>query len=77
MLLKMNRASGVIGVRIHSNSDSDAFVTMPCETIFSCVAQHTGYSIKTLLFGDPKLNHKQNYDIFEAVQYFITLFKTF
>ena len=28
------------------------------------VAQHTDYSLQTILFGDPKLNHKQNCDIY-------------
>ena len=40
--------------------------------LFMSVAQHTDCSLQTLLFGDPKLNHKQNYDIFDAVQHFIT-----
>ena len=40
-------------------------LTLPCETILSrVVARHTDCSLQTLLFGDPKLNHKQNCDIF-------------
>ena len=45
--------------------------------LFMSVAQHTDCSLQTLLFGDPKLNHKQNCDIFDAVQHFITLSKRF
>ena len=37
MLLRKNHANVVIGVRIHSTSFSNAFVTLPCETIFSRV----------------------------------------
>ena len=45
--------------------------------LFMSVAQHTDCSLKTLLFGDPELNRKQNCDIFDAVQHFITLSKHF
>ena len=45
--------------------------------LFTSVAQHTDCSLQTLLFGDPELNHKQNCDIFDAVQHFITLSKRF
>ena len=45
--------------------------------LFTSVAQHTDCSLQTLLFGDPKLNHKQNCDIFDVVQHFITLSKCF
>ena len=44
--------------------------------LFTSVAQHT-CSLQTQLFGGPKLNHKQNCDIFDAVQHFITLSKCF
>ena len=47
---------------------------------FEChcyVTQHTQYSLRTLLYGDLTLNHKQNWDIVEAVQHFITLSKCF
>ena len=60
----------VIGVRIHATSFLNALVTLP---LFMSVAQHTDCSLQTLLFGDPELNHKQNCDIFDAVQHFITL----
>ena len=39
--------------------------------LFMSVAQHTDCSLQTLLFGDPKLNHKQNCDIFDAVQHLL------
>ena len=45
--------------------------------LFTSVAQHTDCSLQTLLFGDPELNHRQNCDIFDAVQHFITLSKRF
>ena len=78
MLLTRNRANVVIGVRIRSTSFSNAFATLPQRNnLLTSVAQHTGYSLQTLLFGDPKLNHKQNCDIFDAVQHFITLSKRF
>ena len=45
--------------------------------LFTSVAQHTDCSLQTLLFGDPELNYRQNCDIFDAVQLFITLSKRF
>ena len=45
--------------------------------LFTSVAQHTDCSLQTLLFGDLELNHRQNCDIFDAVQHFITLSKRF
>ena len=45
--------------------------------LFMSVAQHIDCSLQTLPFGDPKLNHKQNCDIIDAVQHFITLSKRF
>ena len=45
--------------------------------LFMSVAQHTDCSLQTLLFGDPELNHKQNCDILDVVQHFITLSKRF
>ena len=67
----------------HRSEDSFNFFfacpryVVPRNNLFTSVAQHTDYSLQTLLFGDPKLNHKQNCGIFDAVQHFITLSKRF
>ena len=45
--------------------------------LITSVAQHTDCSLQTILFGDPELNHKQNLDIFDAVQHFVILSKRF
>ena len=72
-------ASWLKWVRIHSISFSNAldrYVALR-NNLFMSVVQHTDCSLQTLLFGDPQLNHKQNCDIFDAVQHFITLSKCF
>ena len=58
---------------------NEIFLVMlePMSHLFTSVAQHADCSLQTLLFGDPELNHKQNCDIFDAVQHFITLSKRF